>query len=366
MSKPKMIYYSYHQKTTSTYKDRYGKTENLALKSNYFVTFSRKENEDVPPKVDEQWVAALAGSQKFVILEEIKKNVASLLANISAHKQVEFFSAVADSRLLVGLGNAHVKETHLNLHHTYGVPYIPGSSLKGICRHYVVSEILDRFGDNLNCLDNLLLLDVEGFLYSKDIEVDLKKKTVYEEKNGDRKTIHNLKEQTLKLAAEYISILVAKQKAEKKEEKLTEKEEALAAKEINWKELDLARAIFGNNDQAGGIVFYDAFPQRCNIDLDIMNPHYSDYYGDDSGKKMPVDSENPIPIKFIAVGTGSTFRFALSNRGYGQDNDLLHQAKAWLQKALENQGVGAKTAVGYGFFNDFKDLGTELEAQSNK
>ncbi len=39
-------------------------------------------------------------------------------------------------RLIVGLGTKNVLETGLSLHHTYGVPYIPGSALKGLAAHY--------------------------------------------------------------------------------------------------------------------------------------------------------------------------------------------------------------------------------------
>jgi len=40
------------------------------------------------------------------------------------------------SRLVVGLGSEDVLETGLRLHHTYGVPIIPGSALKGLASHY--------------------------------------------------------------------------------------------------------------------------------------------------------------------------------------------------------------------------------------
>lgn len=39
-------------------------------------------------------------------------------------------------RLIVGLGSENVLETGLRLHHTYGVPLIPGSALKGVAAHY--------------------------------------------------------------------------------------------------------------------------------------------------------------------------------------------------------------------------------------
>lgn len=39
-------------------------------------------------------------------------------------------------RMAVGLGNEGVLETSVTLHHTYGVPYIPGSALKGLAASY--------------------------------------------------------------------------------------------------------------------------------------------------------------------------------------------------------------------------------------
>lgn len=39
-------------------------------------------------------------------------------------------------RLIVGLGNESIIETSITLHRTYGVPYIPGSALKGLAASY--------------------------------------------------------------------------------------------------------------------------------------------------------------------------------------------------------------------------------------
>lgn len=40
------------------------------------------------------------------------------------------------ARLIVGLGSENVLETGIRLHHTYGMPIIPGSALKGLAAHY--------------------------------------------------------------------------------------------------------------------------------------------------------------------------------------------------------------------------------------
>ena len=39
-------------------------------------------------------------------------------------------------RLIVGLGTENVLETGIRLHHTYGMPILPGSALKGLAAHY--------------------------------------------------------------------------------------------------------------------------------------------------------------------------------------------------------------------------------------
>lgn len=39
-------------------------------------------------------------------------------------------------RLIVGLGSENVLETGITLHHTYGMPVLPGSALKGLAAHY--------------------------------------------------------------------------------------------------------------------------------------------------------------------------------------------------------------------------------------
>jgi CRISPR-associated protein Cmr6 len=43
---------------------------------------------------------------------------------------------IVPGRLSIGLGNASVLETSIQLHRTYGVPMIPGSALKGLCSSF--------------------------------------------------------------------------------------------------------------------------------------------------------------------------------------------------------------------------------------
>lgn len=51
------------------------------------------------------------------------------------------FTSATDWRMVVGLGGESVLETDLTLHHLYGIPFIPGSALKGLTRAYVTGEV---------------------------------------------------------------------------------------------------------------------------------------------------------------------------------------------------------------------------------
>lgn len=45
--------------------------------------------------------------------------------------------AIVKGRMIIGLGDESVLETSIALHRTYGIPYIPGSALKGLAASYV-------------------------------------------------------------------------------------------------------------------------------------------------------------------------------------------------------------------------------------
>ncbi|MCF7936051.1 MAG: type III-B CRISPR module RAMP protein Cmr6 [Synergistales bacterium] len=53
---------------------------------------------------------------------------------------------IQEGRMVIGLGGENVLEAGLTLHHTYGVPFIPGSALKGLAAHYC-HTVWGRAGD---------------------------------------------------------------------------------------------------------------------------------------------------------------------------------------------------------------------------
>ncbi len=192
------------------------------------------------------------------------------LAMMSAMNTTRF-EASLDWRMVIGLGGETVLETDITLHHLYGIPFIPGSALKGLTRAYVTGEI-------------------EGYQSDK-IENDNKE----------------------------------------------------------------VKRIFGSQEQAGTVLFFDAMPLdgKVSFVLDIMNPHYPDYY---SGTKPPTNDQSPNPITFLTV-TNSTFTFALAPRN---PNNTKHKedvetVKGGLQGALQKYGIGGKTSAGYGYLKVVKE-----------
>lgn len=49
----------------------------------------------------------------------------------------DIFKVKSTSKILLGLGNASIHEFGVNLNHPWGVPYIPGSALKGVASSYL-------------------------------------------------------------------------------------------------------------------------------------------------------------------------------------------------------------------------------------
>lgn len=119
----------------------------------------------------------------------------------------------------------------------------------------------------------------------------------------------------------------------------------------------LIPAIFGGQSKEedktksykGKVIFLDAYPESIPLlELDIMNPHYGPYYSDDSGKTPPGDWFDPVPIKFLTVAAGTIFKFRVLIPKDRQN--LIDAVKKAYITALTQEGVGAKTAVGYGRF----------------
>lgn len=234
--------------------------ENCALEYRYFL-----EIDDFSGKAD---FPRYTQSPDPNLISHLKKRQKAQLQQFGQQgTKLYCVDATVDWRLIVGLGGEHVQETNMTLHHIYGIPYIPGSAVKGVLRHWWVTT---DFADNKGKIN-----------------------------------------------------------------------EDMALKNIDFLK------VFGSQEQRGEVQFLDAYPEEVHFATDIMNPHYPDYYG---GSKPPTDHQNPVPINFLTVEE-TTFRFVF----LAKDQGPLDKLKDRFQMALELKGVGAKTAVGYGYFRGFND-----------
>lgn len=119
---------------------------------------------------------------------------------------------------------------------------------------------------------------------------------------------------------------------------------AWAQRTANADEAKACQRIFGDQSAGGEVYFYDAYPENNLFELDIINPHYGKYYESKKGDVPPADYHSPVPILFLTVAPGVSFRFVLACK----DRALLDQANKWLSAAMAQSGIGAKKSLGYG------------------
>lgn len=113
---------------------------------------------------------------------------------------------------------------------------------------------------------------------------------------------------------------------------------------------DHARRIFGcdaqsGSESAGEVTFLGACPTTVpTLALDIVNPHH-----DCTGRDLT--RLTPSVFLCLEAGTGWDFTF-LVRAGTPDAAALLTTTETWLRECLAQVGLGAKTAAGYGRFND--------------
>jgi len=187
--------------------------------------------------------------------------------------------AKVKGRMIIGLGAESVLETSISLHRTYGVPYIPGSALKGLAANFA----RQRLGEH-------------------------------------------------------------------------------------WQKGSPAyQVVFGDTDNAGYIVFFDALlvPGSNNekvLHSDVITVHHQGYYQDAS--KAPTDKDNPIPVSFLSATGTYLIALAAPDLSQGQKRDLwIARTFAIIEEAVETLGVGAKTSSGYG---RMKFLPEPIDPELNK
>lgn len=175
-----------------------------------------------------------------------------------------------EGRLFLGLGGAHVLETNLTLSRTYGVPLIPGSSLKGLGRAYASACRMDQVTYEV--------------LFGKVGEAP-------------------------------------------------------------------------DQNDAGYLIFHDAWwiPDSAPTPFtrEVVTVHHPQYYST-QGSEAATDFDSPNPN--VQLAARGSFLFAVEGVEYWAKLGL-----DLLKTALQQQGIGGKTAAGYGYFMTDERRQSELD-----
>ncbi len=115
---------------------------------------------------------------------------------------------------------------------------------------------------------------------------------------------------------------------------------------------------------SGAVAFLDAWPTRWpKLAVQVITPHYVSYYRSrlEGGPREdfwdePHGLDDPVPIYFLGVEAGTSYRFACLPRPDACAADL-DTVREWLACGLEVLGAGGKTAVGYGAFDVAEEQG---------
>lgn len=228
--------------------------------------------------------------------------------------------ALASAPFTTGLGNEHPLENGFAFLNPYGLPYLPGSGVKGVLRQAARELASGEWGDT------------RGWSEEQRYPLLVNSKTVLDS----------------------------------------------SKQPVMLSMLDL---LFGRETPSGESghlrgtsIFWDVIPQieGDSLMVEIMTPHQSHYYQQraHAGSTSPHNSGPPNPISFLTVPPGSSFAFyvqcdlaqlrrlAPELASEGRWRTLVTAA---FKHAFEWLGFGAKTAVGYGAMQ--RDAQAERHAQ---
>ncbi|MBN2452282.1 MAG: type III-B CRISPR module RAMP protein Cmr6 [Lentisphaeria bacterium] len=241
--------------------------------------------------------------------------------------------------LALNLAGGVLENGGLSLDRNSGLPFIPGSSVKGCARKAVLIRLREE-------------PDPEG--KAKLVEQIAR---VFGWSDGDWK---DGRRPGADGGAEYYSDLcyacdrhwpyVRMAVATRLAERLTLN---VTRSERPWERLPSA---------AGAILFLPAYPFQKDpgIDLDIVTPHHMGYYQGDPEFAAAPDTEEPKPSIFPVVPchAGPVFLFTLAPAAKAAPQDLAC-AREWLREGLTLWGIGGKTSSGYGWFEASEELDRE-------
>jgi CRISPR-associated protein Cmr6 len=187
-------------------------------------------------------------------------------------------------RLVIGLSSENVLETGIRLHHTFGMPIIPGSALKGLAAHYC-----DQ---------------------AWGMEDDRFRKPTSQEDEGYRSYLNG---RGPKPRENYHRLLFG----------TTD---------------DSGCIVFHD-------AWYVPNSSPQPLVLDVMTPHHPKWL---DGSAPPTDFDSPRPVPFLSVTGKFRVAVSWSGPQHSDALRWTEAALALLRRALSEWGIGGKTSSGYG------------------
>lgn len=222
-----------------------------------------------------------------------------------AGRRLHVVRATSTSRLLVNLGGTVMENGGICLDRVSGLPYLPGSAVKGCTRREAIAYVGTQTSD-----DRVAWLRCVVLLFGwgpNDWDAD-----------GDL---------AFACRADWPAV------RERLQAELRE---------------DLDATAFPGAFR-GWISFLPAFPESDpGIEADILTPHHSSYYANADPSAVATDDEAPVPLVFPAIKPGTVWRFPFLTDA--RCDDELATIGADFVAAALTTGFGAKASAGYGRF----------------
>ena len=275
------------------------------LWTTYDINYRTKRDENKTHAIKQATSLTPCDKAAMIALTTRQRTIADTIPD--QNRLTCFAQAVAP--FTTGLGHEHPLENGFAFLNPYGLPYLPGSGIKGVVRRAAQELASGDWGCSA------------GWSNTRDYAF---------------------------------------------------KEEGKASLDLSMIDLLFGREPpSGDQRQFRGVLtFWDAVPQieGDRLQVEIMTPHQGHYYqqGKSQQVESPHDSGQPNPISFLTVplGTGFTFHVTCNRERLERlapklapklvqndlwQNDLWRTSiKSAFTHAFEWLGFGAKTAVGYG------------------
>jgi CRISPR/Cas system CMR subunit Cmr6 (Cas7 group RAMP superfamily) len=269
------------------------------------------------------------------------------------------------ARLIINAAGGVLENGGLCLDRTSGLPFIPGSSVKGCARRIAVAGLREWTQSHMKPSEpDEFKAVAESFSTPTEMLQEIAwvfgwgdqdwKSGRKPGKNGTRGELISDFEFACgegqpwrKARAEVVAKLLARLGIRKREHP-----------DEPWRDLP---------SFAGAVQFLPGFPWRDDpgIELDVVTPHHTAYY--EGTLPEATDTEEPTPNVFPVVSPAKepVFVFPLVRSPHAT-GDGTSSARDWLRAALTLLGIGGKTAAGYGWFESTPELDLQVLQEAER